>query len=348
MSVRGTSFDRVWNSAAIPAGLCSTVLFLAITAGVSALEPVPEGNRIPVTIAGTLATPAEDAMHMPTDVAMDRAGRVYVADGANDRLVVFGANGKFERAIKSVGDEKFSRPVGVCVDATGQLWIADSGNHRLLVSAPDGRLAARIEALAPQDGRPFKPTGVAVTPDGRRAYFADNDNHRIGIRDNRSGEITFLGKFGEGLGQFRWPFMVAIAPDGYVYITEAIGARAQRLSPTDRWAGQAGRWGVELGQLYRPKGIAVDGEGRTYISDSTLCVVQVFAPLGGVVGVLTDDTGRPHKFQYPMGMTFGPDGRLYVVEMTANRVAIVQLPPGFAPAPTTQPATGPSSIRGDR
>jgi DNA-binding beta-propeller fold protein YncE len=225
------------------------------------------------------------------------------------------------------------------VDPTDRLWIADSGNHRILVATPDGRSVTRIEAPAPENGRPFKPTGIAVTPDGRRAYFTDNDNHRIGIRNNQTGEITFMGKFGEGLGQFRWPFMTAIAPDGYVYITEAIGARAQRLSPTDRWAGQVGRWGVELGQLYRPKGIAVDGEGRSYIGDSTLCVVQVFAPLGGVVGVFTDPAGRPFKFQYPMGMAFG-GGRLYLVEMTANRVAIVNLPPGFAPAtrPTTRPA----------
>lgn len=346
MALDSTSTERAPDE---PAGmawvrLCSAlVVVLATTAASLAVEPVPADNRIPATIAGTLAPPANDPMHMPTDVALDSAGRVFIADGANDRIVVLRPDGGFDRAINAIGDEKLSRPAGLYVDATNQLWIADSGNHRLLVAAPDGRLVTRIEAPAPENGRPFKPTDVVVTPDGRRAYFTDNDNHRLGIRDNKSGEITFIGKFGEGLGQFRWPFMVALAPDGYLYITEAIGARAQRLSPADRWAGQVGRWGVELGQFYRPKGVVVDSQGRIYASDSTTCVVQVFAPLGGIIGVLTDPSGRPLKFQYPMGMAFDARGRLYVVELQGNRVAIVDLPPGFAPAaPSTQPAARPS------
>jgi DNA-binding beta-propeller fold protein YncE len=321
----------------------TTLVFLATAAAALALEPVPPASRIPVTLGGTLAAPADDPMHMPTDVAVDSTGRVYVADGAKDRIVIFRPDGVFDRVVDAIGDDKLKRPVGLCVDVAGQLWIADSGNHRVLVIAPDGRLLARIEAPAPEGGRPFEPTDVVVTPDGRRAYIPDNHNHRLVIRDNQTGVVTFMGRFGEGLGQFRWPFMVAIAPDGYVYITEAIGARAQRLSPTDRWAGQVGRWGVELGQLYRPKGITVDGQARPYISDSTLNVVQVFGAMGGVVGVLTDPTGRPYRFQHPMGMAFDTRGRLYLVELLANRVAILNLPPGFAPPkPTTRPTTRPA------
>jgi len=314
------------------------ITLIAITTA-SAIEPVPASSRIPAAIAGTLTAPANSPMHMPTDVALDSSGRAYVADGANDRIMAFRPDGSFDRAITAVGEMKLNRPVGLHVDTGDRLWIADSGNGRLLVAGPDGRLITRIDVPAPDRGRAFEPTDIVVTPDGRRAYFPDNDNHRLGVRDNENGTITFLGRFGEGLGQFRWPFMVAIAPDGYVYITEAIGARAQRLSPADRWAGQVGRWGVELGQLYRPKGIVVDARGRPYISDSTMGVVQVFGPRGGVVGVLTDSTGRPLKFQHPMGMTFDARGRLYLVELEANRVAIVNLPPEYAP--TTRPATRP-------
>jgi len=345
MVLDSTNTDR---APAEPAGmawarLCSALVVVLATAAASlALEPVPAGIRIPATIAGTLAAPADDPMHMPTDVALDSTGRVFVADGANDRIVVLRSNGTFDRAVKMIGQEKLSRPIGLCVDATDRLWIADSGNHRLLVAAPDGRLVTRVEVPAPENGRPFQPTDVVVTPDGRRAYFTDNDNHRIGIRDNQTGDISFMGRFGEGLGQFRWPFMVALAPDGYLYITEAIGARAQRLSPADRWAGQVGRWGVDLGQFYRPKGVVVDHHGRSYISDSTLCVVQVFTPLGAVIGTLTDPSGRPLKFQHPMGMAFDAAGRLYVVELLGNRVAIVNLPSALAAtAPSTQPASRP-------
>jgi DNA-binding beta-propeller fold protein YncE len=321
---------------------------IALIAGIGfagaalAVEPLPANSRIPATIVATLAAPADDPMHMPTDVALDRAGRAYVADGAKDRIVIFRPDGSFDRAVRAFGDLELKRPVGLFVDSSDQLWVADSGNHRVIIVPPDNRPPTTIDLPASESGRPFEPTDVAVTPDGRRAYIPDNDNHRLAIRHNATGTLSFLGRFGPGLGQFRWPFMVAIAPDGYVYISEAIGARAQRLSPQDRWAGQVGRWGVELGQLYRPKGIVIDGHGRPYVSDSTMGVVQVFNPRGGVIGALTDATGRPFKFQHPMGMTFDASGRLYVVELKANRVAIVSLPPAFTISqPAAQPTTRP-------
>lgn len=319
--------------------LCGWAAVLTAALPSFAQMPIPASRRVQASVVGTLAAPKDQAMHMPTDVAIDRRGRVVVADGALDRLMLFRPDGSFEGPLTAVGDMALNRPVGVHVDAQDRLWIADSGNHRLLVAGPEGKLLERIELPAPDGGRPFEPTDVAVTADGRRAYIADNDNHRLAVRDNASGKLEFLGRFGEGLGQFRWPFMIALAPDGYAYVTEAIGARAQRLSPTDRWAGQLGRWGVELGQLYRPKGVAVDTRGRVYIGDSTMGVIQVFGARGGIEGVLTDSAGQPLRLEHPMGMAFAPGGRLYVVELTANRVAMISLPTGYA---DTQPASAPA------
>jgi sugar lactone lactonase YvrE len=104
-----------------------------------------------------------------------------------------------------------------------------------------------------------------------------------------------------------------------------IGSRLQTISPTDRWAGEIGRWGIELGQLYRPKGVAADAKGRIFVSDSTTAVVQVFGPRGALEGVLTDKDGAPLRFQHPMGLSFDRKGQLYVVELAANRVAVVSL-----------------------
>jgi len=178
---------------------------------------------------------------------------------------------------------------------------------------------------------------VAVTPDGQRAYIVDNDNHRLIVRDNRDKQLTTLGRFGRALGQFQWPFMVAVSPRGYLYVTETIGARVQRIRPPRRWAGQISRWGVELGRLYRPKGVAVSATGRLFVSDSTLSVVQVFGPDGELLGVLTDAAGEPLRFKHPMGMCFDAAGRLYLVELGADRVAVIALGSGSA-SPVSQPS----------
>lgn len=291
---------------------------------------IPDAKRIESAVVQRLAAPAEVGVHMPTDVAVDSKGRVFLADGANDRILLFSADGKYTGVFPpNAAKDAYRRPVGVTVDAKDQVWVTDTRRHRVLVFSSAGEEIERIDLPPNEEGHAFDPTDVAITRDGKRSYIVDNDNHRIVIRNNATGVLTSMGRSGRGLGQFQWPFMLAITADQYVYVTEAIGARLQRISPTDRWAGQVGRWGVELGQLYRPKGVAVDGKSRLYVSDSTLGVVQVFDSRGSFVGILTDGAGAVLRFEHPMGMCFDKQGQLYVVELRADRVAVISLPAGF-------------------
>ena len=67
-------------------------------------------------------------------------------------------------------------------------------------------------------------TDCSVSDDGE-IFLVDNDNHRVAIRDNETGQLTFMGRFGRGLGQLRRPFMVCVAPDGDAYVTiNGVGA----------------------------------------------------------------------------------------------------------------------------
>jgi len=301
-----------------------------------AAPTIPLDRHVEAAVAGHLSAPDDEPMHMPTDVAVDRAGRVYVADGANHRIVRFGSDGSFEAAITGAGGQAFSRPVGLTVDANDAVWIADAGLHRIVVLSRQGKLVEAIEL--PEGTRACDPTDVAVTADGARACIVDNDNHRLLVRDNRTGHIDVAGGAAGTGSELQWPFMVCLGRDGDAYITEVIGARVRRFIHPNRWVSRIGHWGVELGQFHRPKGVAVDRAGRVHVGDSTLGVVQVFDSSGRVVGVLANAGGEPLRFEHPMGMCFDSDGRLYVVELGANRVGIVAL---SATAATTLPATQP-------
>jgi DNA-binding beta-propeller fold protein YncE len=354
--------------------------FLLAAAGEGQVAEIPQEQRIPARVLRTLDTPPGQKMHMPTDVAVDGLGRVFVADGANDRIVRFTTDGGFDGFITGTSrglqpaqssparsspahsspaqlpasrqagaedpeagpaDESLSQPIGVGVDSENRLWVTDTGRHRLVVFSADGKEVQRISLPAFEKGRLANPTDVAVSADGKRAYVVDNDNHRILVRDNAGGSITSLGQWGNALGEFRWPFLICLDSQQYVYVSEAIGARVQRISPADRWAGQISRYGVELGTVYRPKGVAADHAGRIFVSDSTLGVVQVFAPLGRFIGVLTDASGKPLRFQHPMGMCFGASNRLYLVELKADRVAVLAVGgPATASAPAAPAAIG--------
>jgi sugar lactone lactonase YvrE len=119
--------------------------------------------------------------------------------------------------------------------------------------------------------------------------------------------------------------MLAMGPEDHVVVTESVGARLQLISADNRWAGQIGHFGVAMGDLYRPKGVAVDATGRIFVGDSSIGVVQVFDDAGKLLGVLTDPGGQPLRFNHPMGMRFDAAGALYVVELGANRIAVVAL-----------------------
>src|SRR5262245_38164438 len=77
-------------------------------------------------------------MRMPTAVTVTADGKVWVADGVNNRVLVFNTAAEVVREIREAGGLGFRQPVGVGADGKGGLWIADTGNQRLVCVANDG------------------------------------------------------------------------------------------------------------------------------------------------------------------------------------------------------------------
>lgn len=60
----------------------------------------------------------KDHFRVPTSVATDKKGRVYVTDLINDRIQVYDADGKFLKSIKA------TKPTKICIhQKTGELWV---------------------------------------------------------------------------------------------------------------------------------------------------------------------------------------------------------------------------------
>jgi DNA-binding beta-propeller fold protein YncE len=92
---------------------------------------------------GGAATAAQ--LYMPTGVAVDSAGNIYIADFGNNRVrMVTSSTGNIS-TVAGNGTAGFSgdggaatsaalyRPAGVSVDASGNLYIADTNNNRVRV-----------------------------------------------------------------------------------------------------------------------------------------------------------------------------------------------------------------------
>ena len=79
---------------------------------------------------------------LPTHVAVDKEGNVYVTDTLNIRLEIFDADGKFIREFGKGGDGpgRFARPKGIAIDSDGHIWVADEVQSRVQVFDQEGRL----------------------------------------------------------------------------------------------------------------------------------------------------------------------------------------------------------------
>jgi DNA-binding beta-propeller fold protein YncE len=79
---------------------------------------------------------------LPTNVAVDKDGDVYVTDTLNDRVEIFDADGNFITMFGKNGDGpgSLSRPKGIAVDSDQHIWIADAVQQRVKVFNREGQL----------------------------------------------------------------------------------------------------------------------------------------------------------------------------------------------------------------
>jgi DNA-binding beta-propeller fold protein YncE len=308
------------------------ILAIGMACAVLSAQPEsdqPENVRIIKTVNRTVLTaPEPDPLNMPSDAAVGPEGNLYVLDGVNHRIVVYDVDGKFQFQFGSHGREpgKFLFPLGIATAPDGKVYVADSGNHRIQVFESNGKLLDTISLPNVPSGTPPDPTDVAVDPNSERLYITDNDNHHVLVYNLTNHQFESIwGSPGQGERQFRFPFLMDISSQGYLFIVEPINTRVQVINPEGKFVNFIGGWGVKAGQLFRPKGIAVYEE-KVFVTDSYLGSVQVFNTRGGFLGVLADAADAPMKFTTPTGITIDKKHkRLYVVELKANRISRVDL-----------------------
>ena len=78
--------------------------------------------------------------YMPSDIAFDSQGNMYILDTGNHRIQKFNPDGKFLASIgrKGQGPAEFQYPLSLDINSEGYLYVADSGNQRIQVLKPDG------------------------------------------------------------------------------------------------------------------------------------------------------------------------------------------------------------------
>jgi sugar lactone lactonase YvrE len=301
----------------------------------STIRKITPAGRVS-TLAGTAGKDGHEdgqgtaaRFDMPSGLAIDSSGNIYVADTWNntirkitpDGLVttlagVAGLGGRdYKGGLDGPGSKAtFKTPSGVAVDSGGNVYVADEGDNLIRKISPEG-VVNTLAGSTGNDGNihgPFRgPDSVAVDSSGN-VYVADTGNNCI-RKITASGIVTTLaGLPGPGGGsvdgtgsaaRFNTPSSVSVDANGNVYVFDFFTIRkitpdgvvttlAGKAGKMDRNESTGGYDGTGKGARFSSTGgIAIDAKGMIYVADTFLTygIIRKVTP-DGVVTTLAGTT----------------------------------------------------------
>jgi tripartite motif-containing protein 71 len=119
-----------------------------------------------------------DALYYPDTAIRDRQGRIYVSDSVNERIAVFGKDGKFQYDIGGM-----SLPRGMAIDGDQKLYVTDAIGQSIGVFDVSGDKAKPLFTFGDfgvGDGQFNYPNDIALDSTGR-LYIADRASDRVQV-----------------------------------------------------------------------------------------------------------------------------------------------------------------------
>jgi DNA-binding beta-propeller fold protein YncE len=242
---------------------------------------------------------------VPSGVACDDAGNVFVCEWGKSRVQAFSPDGAFLRKWGGEGKNQglFAFPTGLAAGRGCFVYVADQDNGRVQKFREDGTFVAQFRqtgcspyglAVGPggnvvvidTHGRywVFTPEGGLVGWRGRGTRVEDGTAHRtgwFGPEETYSYEkqVGFWGETGpfDGDGEFFEPRGIAVDSQGNVFVADTRNHRIQKFTANGAFLCKWGSRGRGPGQFDFPYGVAVDGAGNVYVADKYNNRIQKFA-----------------------------------------------------------------------
>lgn len=294
-------------------------------------EVTPSGTNWTVSIIAGVAGNSGSAdgtgsvarFNGPSDVALDGAGNLYVADCLNNtirKMTPSGTNWAVTTLAGLAGhggtvdgtnnSARFNGPAGLAVDSVGNIFVAEQQSGTIREVSPSGTN--------------WVVTTLAGSPGNQN--FADGTN---------------------STARLNYPLGVAVNGYGDLYVAD-LGNNAIRqvASSGTNWvvttfAGLAGRtedqnYGVADGtngaaQFDLPQAVAVDTNSNVYVADLANSTIRKVTPdgvvttLAGLAGVPgnADGTNSTARFNSPYAVAVDGSGNVYVADSGNSSIRLV-------------------------
>jgi hypothetical protein len=306
---------------------------------------------------GNSGAASPDTLAMPTAVALDSTGGLYVTDRDNHRVLYFASDGDTTadrvygqfgnfgtNMTNNDGTANYGEPsadnlgtyiLGITIDRQDGIYVSDTSNHRVLYFANDGNTTAD-------------------------RVYGQSDNMNTGVRNNDG-----TGRIGApNANSLNFPRGLAIDGANGLYVADRDNNRILYFADdgnttADRVYGQFGDFTVNAesndgsggvgtpnaDNLSHPKSIGIGPNGGLYIADTLHNRVLYFANDGDTTadgvfgqfraletGVINNDgngaAGDPgmENLNGPQGIVVDAEGNFYVSDTGNNRILAVSCP----------------------
>jgi DNA-binding beta-propeller fold protein YncE len=186
----------------------------------------PEGKRLGQF--GSLGD-GPGQFHLPTDVAIDRAGFLYVSEyGGNDRISKFTPQREylFSFGGRETGVASMQRPQALLIGPDDTLWVADSCNHRVCHFDGDGQFLGSFGRPGHEIGQLWFPYGLDMLSDGT-LVVCEYGNNRVQRFDTTGHSLGIWGAAGRRPGQLAYPWALAVGDDDRIFVIDSGNNRVQ-------------------------------------------------------------------------------------------------------------------------
>lgn len=292
---------------------------------------------------------------------------VFVADSGDNSFQRFSLTGEFDNRLggdhETVGE--IGGADGIDLARDGRLvYVADRVYHRIRRFDVSGILKDSFGSGGSKDaGQLDRPGDAAVAPDGT-VYVADTGNRRVQRFGANGSAPAVYDLAGSGLPAGPVTRLAIDQPSGggeaLLFVADPANHRILRLSragtPLGSWGQEAPATGEAPAGSFRDLGgLAFDGD-RVTAGDATLGRVQVFDPLGGLLGAWGSRGQESGQLDEALGLAVDGEGRTWVAEAAARRVQVLdgsgrhvgQIDAGdgirFQPADVALDATGTAMV----
>src|SRR2546429_3291418 len=284
---------------------------------------------------------------MPTAVATDSAGNIYIAAPGGNRVFAVDGSGKI-RVVAGSGVEAFNGNDGPTKKASLNMGVNNL------------------------------PNGIAVDAKGN-IFFVDKFNNQIRSVDTTTGIITTFagsgpgGYYSGGYGgdggpatsaRLNLPGEIAFDSNGNLFIADSQNGRIRRVdASTGIITTVAGNGGFTFSgdgglataaSLNHPAGVALDTNGNLFIADAYNCRVRRVDASSGIITTVAGNgefsfsgDGGPAiaaSLWLPIGVRVDTDGNLFIADLYNHRVRRVDASTGMI---TTFAGSGQSGVSGD-